>query len=177
MRLILISALQVDRAILFSAAITVAAFVPLFTMQGVEGQIFGPMAKTYGYALCGALMATFTITPVLASLLLPEHVKEVETLVVRALRAAYTPVLHWALDRRWIMVGIGVAFLAGTGVAGDAAGQRVPARPRGRQLLDPRIDAADDVLGRGDGGDPEDPRNPAASSGSHHCGFAAWQAG
>jgi cobalt-zinc-cadmium resistance protein CzcA len=58
LRLILVSALQVDRAIFFSAAITVAAFVPLFTMQGVEGQIFNPMARTYGYALVGALMAT-----------------------------------------------------------------------------------------------------------------------
>ena len=55
LRLILISALQVDKAIFFSATITVAAFVPLFTMQGVEGQIFGPMARTYGYALAGAL--------------------------------------------------------------------------------------------------------------------------
>jgi heavy metal efflux system protein len=73
LRLILISALQVDKAVLFSALITVAGFVPLFTMQGVEGQIFGPMARTYGYALAGALIATFTITPVLASMLLPER--------------------------------------------------------------------------------------------------------
>ncbi|HLN10094.1 MAG TPA: efflux RND transporter permease subunit, partial [Xanthobacteraceae bacterium] len=70
LRLILISALQVDKAVFFSAAITIAAFVPLFTMQGVEGQIFNPMARTYGYALAGALIATFTITPVLASYLL-----------------------------------------------------------------------------------------------------------
>ena len=97
--------MQVDRAVLFSATITVAAFVPLFTMQGVEGQIFGPMARTYGYALVGALIATFTVTPVLASILLPEHVKEVETIVVRALRAIYTPVLRWALDHRWIIGG------------------------------------------------------------------------
>jgi len=76
LRLILISALQVDKAVLFSALILVAGFVPLFTMQGVEGQIFGPMARTYGYALAGALLATFTVTPVIASLLLPEHVKE-----------------------------------------------------------------------------------------------------
>ena len=54
-RLILVSALQVDRAVLFSTAIIVAAFIPLFTMQGVEGQIFGPMARTYAYALVGAL--------------------------------------------------------------------------------------------------------------------------
>jgi RND family efflux transporter MFP subunit len=79
LRLIFASALQVDKAILFSTAVTIAAFVPLFTMQGVEGQIFNPMARTYGYALVGALISTFTITPVLASLLLPEHVEEAET--------------------------------------------------------------------------------------------------
>ena len=80
--------MQVDKAVLFSALITVAGFVPLFTMQGVEGQIFGPMARTYGYALAGALIATFTITPVIASYLLPGHVKEVETIVVRTLHRA-----------------------------------------------------------------------------------------
>ena len=85
LRIIFVSALQVDKAVFFTAAITVTAFVPLFTMQGVEGQIFGPMARTYGYALAGALLATFTVTPVLASLLLPKHVEETETIIVRAL--------------------------------------------------------------------------------------------
>ena len=131
-RLILISALQVDRAILFSAAITVAAFVPLFTMQGVEGQIFGPMARTYGYALVGALIATFTITPVLASLLLPEHVKEVETWLVRGLRAVYTPALHWALQWRGVMLGIGTLFLIGTGLLATQLGSEfLPALEEG----------------------------------------------
>jgi heavy metal efflux system protein len=111
LRLILISAIQVDKAILFSALITVAGFVPLFTMQGVEGQIFGPMARTYGYALAGALLATFTVTPVLASVLLPERVKEVETIVVRLLHRVYNPALRFALDYRVLTVGIGVAFL------------------------------------------------------------------
>src|SRR5208283_5719745 len=100
LRLILISALQVDKAVFFSALITVAGFVPLFTMQGVEGQIFGPMARTYGYALAGALIATFTITPVIASYLLPEHLKEADTLVVKAMRSVYSPVLRWALVNR-----------------------------------------------------------------------------
>jgi cobalt-zinc-cadmium resistance protein CzcA len=112
LRLILISALQVDRAVFFSAAITVAAFVPLFTMQGVEGQIFNPMARTYGYALVGALIATFTVTPVLSSFLLPEHLAEAETIVVRALRALYTPALRWSLDHRKTMVGGALGFLA-----------------------------------------------------------------
>ncbi|HAM50772.1 MAG TPA: CusA/CzcA family heavy metal efflux RND transporter, partial [Nitrospiraceae bacterium] len=116
LRLILISALQVDKAVFFSALITVAAFVPLFTMQGVEGAIFGPMARTYGYALAGALIATFTITPVLASLLLPEHLKEAETIVVRALHRLYNPVLRFALVRRVIMVVIGIGFIALAGL-------------------------------------------------------------
>ena len=112
LRLILASALQIDMAILFSALITVAAFVPLFTMQGVEGQIFSPMARTYGLALIGALMSTFTITPVLASVLLPEHVEEAETIVVRLLRQIYVPVLTWSLVHRKVMVAVALAFLA-----------------------------------------------------------------
>ncbi len=116
LRLIYISALQVDKAILFSTAITIAAFGPLFTMQGVEGQIFGPMARTYGYALAGALIATFTVTPVLSSFLLPENVKEVETFVVRGLHRAYKPLLAFALERRALVVAIGVGFLCVTGI-------------------------------------------------------------
>jgi heavy metal efflux system protein len=122
LRLILISAIQVDKAVLFSALITVAAFVPLFTMQGVEGQIFGPMARTYGYALAGALIATFTVTPVLASILLPEHVKEAETILVRLLHRAYNPALRFALARRGLAVGVGVAFLVLCGFLGSRLG-------------------------------------------------------
>jgi cobalt-zinc-cadmium resistance protein CzcA len=112
LRLILISALQVDKAVFFSALITVAGFVPLFTMQGVEGQIFGPMARTYGFALAGALIATFTVTPVLASFLLPQHAKEAETIVVRLLHRVYNPALRLALTHRGLTVGLGVVFIA-----------------------------------------------------------------
>jgi cobalt-zinc-cadmium resistance protein CzcA len=114
LRLILISALQVDKAVLFSALITVAGFVPLFTMQGVEGQIFGPMARTYGYALAGALIATFTITPVIASFLIPKNVKEVETIVVRVLHWFYDPALHFTLKNRYLVVGLELALSIGT---------------------------------------------------------------
>ena len=157
LRLIYISAMQVDRAVLFSVAITVAAFVPLFTMQGVEGQIFGPMARTYGYALVGAVIATFTVTPVLASILLPEHVKEVETAVVRAVRAAYSPALHWALERRRDHGRDRRRVPARHGISGNPARQRIPACSRGGQLLDPPVDAADDGPVCGHGGSQEDP--------------------
>jgi cobalt-zinc-cadmium resistance protein CzcA len=112
LRLILISSIQVDKAVFFTALITVAAFVPLFTMQGIEGQIFGPMARTYAYALAGGLISTFTATPVLASIFLPGSLKEKETIVVRALHRIYGPVLRFALNRRLIVTLIGIGSLA-----------------------------------------------------------------
>jgi heavy metal efflux system protein len=114
LRLILISALQVDKAIFFSTLITAAGFVPLFTMQGVEGQIFGPMARTYGFALAGALIATFTVTPVLGHLLLPQQLHEAETLAVRLLHRVYDPALRFALSRRALVVGIELGLIAVT---------------------------------------------------------------
>ncbi|HEX4122618.1 MAG TPA: CusA/CzcA family heavy metal efflux RND transporter [Verrucomicrobiae bacterium] len=116
LRVILISAMQVDKAVLFSALITVAGFVPLFTMEGVEGQIFGPMARTYGYALAGALISTFTVTPVLASFFLPDHVEERETIVVRLLHRIYNPALRFALKHRAVMMVIGLVFLTITAI-------------------------------------------------------------
>jgi heavy metal efflux system protein len=111
LRLILVSALQVDKAVFFAALIVLAAFVPLFTMEGVEGAIFGPMARTYGYALAGALIATFTVTPVLASLLLPERIVETETIIVRALHRAYDPLLRLTLNSRRLFVLVGALLL------------------------------------------------------------------
>lgn len=122
LRLMLVSALQVDKAVLFSALITVSAFVPLFTMQGVEGQIFGPMARTYGYSLAGALLATFTVTPAIASLLLPERLAESETIFVRTLHRIYNPALRFALVRRQLMVAIGIVAVAIAGLVGTQLG-------------------------------------------------------
>jgi cobalt-zinc-cadmium resistance protein CzcA len=132
LRLIFISALQVDKAVFFTAAITVTAFVPLFTMQGVEGQIFGPMARTYGYALGGALLATFTVTPVLAALVLRKDIEETETVIVHALRASYTPALRWALSNTGVAVLLGVAFLAlSAGAASRLGSEFLPALEEG----------------------------------------------
>ncbi|WP_407146947.1 efflux RND transporter permease subunit [Bradyrhizobium sp. ORS 86] len=132
LRMIFVSALQVDKAVFFTAAITVTAFVPLFTMQGVEGQIFGPMARTYGYALAGALLATFTVTPVLASLLLPRHIEETETVIVRGLRRTYTPLLRWSLAHLKVAVAAGVIFLGLSGLAASRLGSEfLPALEEG----------------------------------------------
>ena len=95
------SATEVNRAIVFSAAIIIAGFVPLFTLSGIEGHIFGPMAKTYAYAIAGGLIATFTVSPALSSFLLRAHEEEErETFVARWLRRLYTPAVEFALSHR-----------------------------------------------------------------------------
>ena len=108
---ILRAAIEVDKPILFSVLITIAAFIPLFTMTGVEGQIFSPMARTYAYALIGAVLATFLVTPVLASVLLPAHVQDVETFVVRGLRGVYSRILPLVVFNARKAALAGLAFL------------------------------------------------------------------
>ncbi len=115
---IFVSGQEVSQAIFFSAAIIVAAFVPLFTLSGVEGHIFGPMARTYAYAIAGGLFATFTITPALSALLLPDHIEEKETPIVRFLRRVNEPIVTFALANRVLTFGgvvllFGIVFLMG----------------------------------------------------------------
>ncbi len=136
LRLILISVLQVDKAVFFTAAITVTAFLPLFTMTGVEGQIFGPMARTYAYALTGALLAAFTVTPVMASLILAAQVKERETAFVHAIRRAYTPSLRFALDNVGVVLGAGLVFiLLSAGLATRLGSEFLPALEEGNYWI------------------------------------------
>ncbi len=107
---ILNSAIEVNRAIFFSAAIIIAGFVPLFTMSGVEGHIFGPMAKTYAYAIAGGLIATVTVSPALSSILLPSQMSEVETVIVRWLHRIYRPTFRLALKHRFVTLGTAIAL-------------------------------------------------------------------
>ncbi|MGA9514985.1 MAG: efflux RND transporter permease subunit, partial [Pseudolabrys sp.] len=105
-------AVAVNRSILFAAAIIIAGFIPLFTLSGVEGHIFGPMAKTYAYAIAGGLLATFTISPALCALLLPDHVEEAETALMHVLHRFYVPILEFAVRRKtWTLAGAAVLLL------------------------------------------------------------------
>ena len=115
---ILSAAADVSRSIFFAAAIIIAAFLPLFTLSGVEGNIFGPMARTYAYALAGGLLATFTVTPALSALILPSHVEETETWIMRQLHRLYMPVLNWAIGNRKLVMGgaVGLVVLTAIGV-------------------------------------------------------------
>src|SRR5579872_5724941 len=106
------AATEVNQPVLFAAAIIIAGFIPLFTLSGIEGHIFGPMAKTYGYAIAGGLLATFTISPALSAWLLPDSLAETETALVRWLRRLYEPAIEFALANRVITLGgLGVLLL------------------------------------------------------------------
>ncbi|WMT78809.1 CusA/CzcA family heavy metal efflux RND transporter [Bradyrhizobium sp. Ash2021] len=114
---ILSAAVDVSRSIFFAAAIIIAAFLPLFTLSGVEGNIFSPMARTYAYALAGGLLATFTVTPALSAIILPAHVEETETFIMRILHRIYMPVLARSLaSRRLVLMG-GAALIVMTVIA------------------------------------------------------------
>src|SRR5262249_21064105 len=118
-------------------------------------QIFGPMARTYAYALLGAVIATFTVTPVLSSVLLPARVSEIETFLVRRIRRVYQIVLPLAVRRFRVAAMIAIAFLAVCGVLGVRLGTEfLPKLEEGnlwiRALLPPTItlDAGRDAVAR-----------------------------
>src|SRR5262244_386427 len=97
-RTTVLAAQEVGKPIFFSSAIIVAAFIPLFSMTGVEGKVFGPMALTYGFALAGALLLALTFSPVMASMVLKPRAEEHETFVVRGIRRVYSGLLQRAVS-------------------------------------------------------------------------------
>ena len=111
------AAIEVNRGIFFSAAIIIAGFVPLFTMSGIEGHIFGPMARTYAYAIAGGLIATFTVTPALCGVMLRGQERERNTLPVRVLHGIYRPAARFALANRLLTLGVLPLLLLGSGLA------------------------------------------------------------
>ena len=112
---ILKSASEIQRPLLFSTLIMVCAFIPLFTMRGPEGQLFGPMADTYAFALCGALVMAVTLTPVLC-LFFFKHLKPTpDNLLVRLMKYSYLTQLKRCLKYRWVTMLVMGGLIVGTG--------------------------------------------------------------
>ena len=116
------SAAEVSQPILFSAAIIIAGFVPLFTLSGIEGHIFGPMAKTYAYAIAGGILATFTVSPALSAFLFKGKIVEKDTLLVRFMRKHYPPIVDAALAHRRSVLMAAAAVVLVAGLAGSRLG-------------------------------------------------------
>ncbi|CAG0980183.1 Cobalt-zinc-cadmium resistance protein CzcA [Methylophilaceae bacterium] len=91
--------------------IIIIVFLPLLTLQGLEGKLFSPVALTIVFALGGSLLLSLTVIPVLASFLLNKVAHE-EPWLVRKAQAAYLPALHWALAHSRIVIGCALAALA-----------------------------------------------------------------
>jgi cobalt-zinc-cadmium resistance protein CzcA len=99
--------------------------MPIFTLQRVEGRLFRPMAWTVAFALLGAIVFSIFMVPVLAALLFPRGVKEWRNPVMEFLKERYRHAVKWAIENRWITVGVGLAsvavalFLTFSGVIGS----------------------------------------------------------
>jgi cobalt-zinc-cadmium resistance protein CzcA len=105
------AAREVGRPVFFGITIIILVFLPLFTLQGVEGTMFRPLAYTIALAMLGSLLFALTAAPVLASFLLREKVSHHETRLVRWIQRRYQPLLSWALDHRRAVVAITVALI------------------------------------------------------------------
>src|SRR5512136_2673160 len=112
------ASLEVARPVAFGVAIVLVVFLPILSLEGIEGKLFRPMALTMIFALLGSLILSLTLMPVLASLFLTRQVKETEAWLVRVSHRIYEPVLGWALRfRALVLLGalallVGVALLA-----------------------------------------------------------------
>jgi cobalt-zinc-cadmium resistance protein CzcA len=103
------SSREVATPMTFSTLIIGVAFLPLFTMTGVSGVIFAPMARTYAFAIGGAILLALTLTPVLASKFVPAQAQEKESAIMRVLHKAYAPLFDAAM--RFPKAAIGFCVL------------------------------------------------------------------
>ncbi len=108
---ILAAAREVMNPIAFAIMIIIVVFLPLFSLTGLEGKLFKPMAYTITFAMIGSLILTMTLVPVLSALILRPK-EEKDTFIVRKAKALYLPLLDWALGRKKIVVGTAVLLLA-----------------------------------------------------------------
>ncbi len=91
---------EIERALFFSTLIIVCAFIPLFSMSGPEGALFGPMANTYAFAICGALLLAVTLAPVLCSYLFVNKAEAHDTFLDKIMKLRYLRMLAWVLRHR-----------------------------------------------------------------------------
>lgn len=107
---------EVETGLFFTTAIMVCAFLPLFTMRGPEGQIFGPMADTYAFSLAGALVLALTLVPVLCLLFLRNLKPAEDNFFVRYMKSRYLKRLEWCLKHRYATLGVMLGLVVLTGI-------------------------------------------------------------
>jgi cobalt-zinc-cadmium resistance protein CzcA len=115
---------EVQRPVFYAILIIITAYLPIFTLQRIEGRLFRPMAWTVAFALLGAMTFSILIAPVLSSALFRKGIKEVRNPVMAFLTERYRRRLRWAVQHRWLTASVGVValgvsgFLAFSGIIG-----------------------------------------------------------
>jgi heavy metal efflux system protein len=113
---------EVQRPVFYSIAIIITAYLPIFTLQRVEGRLFKPMAWTVAFALLGALIFSMLVSPVLASVVFPHGTREWHNPIMGFLTKVYRKGLGWAIRWRWATAGLCALILGGTIVLSRAIG-------------------------------------------------------
>ncbi len=109
---VLRAAKEVGQPVFFAVLIIVVVFMPLFTLQGVEGKLFSPMAFTIAFAMMGSLLVALTIVPVLSILVFRGKISEKDSFLMRFLKWVYRPVLAGALRFRWVVIAVSLVALS-----------------------------------------------------------------
>jgi cobalt-zinc-cadmium resistance protein CzcA len=110
LHVILEAAREVARPVVFGIAIIIIVFLPLFTLEGMEGKMFAPMAVTISIALAASLLFSLTLSPVLSFLFLRGGSEE-DVFILRWVKRFYLPLLRWALGKKTIVVAASVILL------------------------------------------------------------------
>ena len=105
---------EVQRPVFYAIAIIITAYMPIFTLQRVEGRLFRPMAWTVAFALLGAMTFSILVVPVLAATFFKTGVRERRNLVMDAVADRYRQSLRWAVQHRWVVASAALVSLAGT---------------------------------------------------------------
>ncbi len=134
LHLILRAAREVGRPIVFAIAIIILVFIPLFTLQGVEGKMFRPMAFAISFAMVGSLIFSLTVIPVLCSFFLKGGSEE-DTWIMRVIKRPYLPLLRWSVVHRGkVLIGALVALALSLAVVPFLGTEFVPALEEGSIL-------------------------------------------
>lgn len=110
-RTILEACLEVGRPVVFAVAIITIVYLPILSLQGIEGKMFIPMALTVVFALIGALILALTFVPAAMTYILRGPVAETESIVIRWAKKIYMPALDWVISRRWLTLGVSTAMV------------------------------------------------------------------
>jgi heavy metal efflux system protein len=116
---------EVQRPVFYAIGIIITAYLPIFTLQAVEGRLFKPMAWTVAFALLGALIFSILIAPVLSSLMFPKGTTEWQNPVMTWLTKNYRHAAKWAIEHRYVTAGVAVSalllsgFLSMSGIIGS----------------------------------------------------------